>query len=434
MSMKVDCALFEGKFNKVAVATSGGPDSMALLHFLNANKDLLKIHLLAINVEHGIRGKDSISDSQFVKDYCTNNSIPLLSYSVDSISYAKDNKLSLEESARALRYQCFNDAKAQGLFDYLLTAHHALDNVETVLFNLFRGSGLSGLSGIPKEKDYIVRPLINVGKDEIEAYVMANNVPYVADQTNFCDDYTRNFIRLNVIPKIKEIFPKAEQSVSRLVDTVKKENDFLDQLATNSLKVFSDRIEIALDTPEVVLRRAVIKALKLLGVKKDWEKIHVEDAVSLTKKQNGDRISLPLSITLYREYDKLVFEKDKQIDKKEINFSLGCFTLGEKKVIIEKVDSNVDLKDGNFYLDLDKIPDGTVIRYARNNDVFTKFGGGTKSLGDYFTDKKVALRIRDRLPIIAKDNQVFAIFSIAISDKAKIDQSTKTIIKITYED
>ncbi len=433
MSMKVDCSLISGKFNRIAVATSGGKDSMALLHYLNANKDILKINLLAINVEHGIRGEASINDSKFVKDYCDKNSIPLLSYSVNSLKYSKDNKLSIEEGARALRYQCFEKAKEENLYDFLVTAHHSLDNVETVLFNLFRGSGLAGLSGIPNQKGYIVRPLLCTTKDEIEAYINANFIPYVTDESNLSSDYTRNFIRLNIMPLIKEIFPNVEQSVNRLSQTTRVENEFLDKLAHNSLAIFEDRIELPIDTPEVLLRRAVIIALKSLGVAKDWEKVHVDDAVNLTKKQNGAQISLPHNLTLYREYDRLVFEKTPILEKKQLPFYVGHFTLNQKKFIIEEVVAPTDLKNGLFF-DFDKVPKDAIIRTINDSDTFTKFGGGTKSLGDYFTDKKIPVRLRERIPIIAKDNEVYAIFGLAISNKVKIDKDTKRVCKLTSEE
>ena len=148
--MQVNLGNLIDKNDVVAVATSGGSDSMALLHYLHQNSDQLQIKVLALNVEHGIRGQSSVDDSNFVKDYCKENDIPCLTYTVDSLKKAKDDGLSVEQAARTLRYGCFFDAIEKGKCNKVATAHHLKDNFESVLFNLFRGSGLKGLSGIKK--------------------------------------------------------------------------------------------------------------------------------------------------------------------------------------------------------------------------------------------------------------------------------------------
>jgi tRNA(Ile)-lysidine synthase len=186
----------------VAVALSGGRDSMALLHMLLSV--LPKNRLKAINVEHGIRGEESLLDSKFVASQCKALCVPLLTYSIDCVKEAKKQKLSIEQVARKLRYECFYDALSKGKCDKIATAHHNDDNIESVLFNLFRGTGLKGLIGISDNlSDKIIRPLLDVSKDEINEYIKKHDIPFVKDSTNDDDKYTRNFIRLNIIPKIK---------------------------------------------------------------------------------------------------------------------------------------------------------------------------------------------------------------------------------------
>ena len=427
--MQIDLSKYLTPTDTVAVAVSGGSDSVALLHYMLVKSKEYHFKVIALNVEHGIRGKDSIFDSLFVKNLCKEWGVKLLNYSVDSVKKAKEEKLSIEESARALRYGCFYDALDKGLCTLVATAHHKSDNAETVLFNLFRGTSPAGATGIPQVKDKIIRPFLSVSKEEIENYIKDNDLPFVTDQTNFDDGYTRNYIRLNVLPEIKKIFPEVENSIYRFSETAKIEQDYLYQVCLSVVKVEGELVKILLPQHPAILSRATVKALKLLGVKKDWEKAHVDAVVNLANAKNGTKISLKDGVMAAKEYDVLTFYKqsDKIIDQKP--FSIGATIIGEKTVMIEKTDMPKDLKSG-FYLDLDKVPPTAVIRFKRGGDLFTKFGGGTKPLAEYFTDEKIPLRERDSIPVIADENNVLAIVGIAISQKVKVDKTTTNIIEV----
>ncbi len=427
--MQIDLSKFLTPNDTVAVAVSGGSDSVALLHYTLSKSKEYHFKVIALNVEHGIRGSASIDDSLFVKNLCKEWGVKLLTYSVDSVKKAQEEKLSLEESARALRYGCFYDALNKGLCTLIATAHHKSDNAETVLFNLFRGSSLSGVTGIPQIKDKIIRPLLSVSKEEIENYIKDNNLPFVTDQTNFDDVYTRNYIRLNILPEIKMIFPEVENSIYRFSQTAKLDQDYLDGVCASAIKVDGELVKISLPQHPAILSRATVKALKLLGVKKDWEKAHIDAVINLSTSKNGAKIDLKDGVVVAKEYDGLTFFKqtDKILDQKP--FAVGTTLIGKKTVAIEKTDMPKDLKSG-FYIDLDKVPPTAVIRFKRDGDLFTKFGGGTKPLAEYFTDEKIPLRERDSIPVIADGNNILAIFGIAISNKVKVDKNTKQVIKL----
>lgn len=425
-----------GNAKTVAAAVSGGSDSMALLSLLISSPKKYGAKVVAINVEHGIRGESSVSDSAFVKKYCEDNGIPFISYSVKAAEYAENNKLSVEQAARILRYRCFENAVNSGKCDVVATAHHALDNLESVLFNLFRGTGLKGICGIlPKyDNGMIVRPLLRITKAQINEYISENGIPYVTDETNFCDDYTRNFLRLNVIPEIKKIFPDAEESVSRFCELAIKDENFLSSLAEKSTEYKNGKVYIPAKTEPAVFGRAEINALKILGVKKDWEKSHIDDAFSLTEKETGKTVNLLSCIIARREYDNVVFENGEQTvpDREEctLPFTEGKFDFAGKTIIIErKPAAGTDLKSGLF-IAAEKVPENAVIRTMRPGDVFTKLGGGTKKLCDYFTDKKIPKAERVNLPLIAAGKEVLAIFGTAISDKVKAEEKTKSLFKI----
>lgn len=419
----------------VAVAVSGGADSMALLHYVMNRRDKFRVKVVALNVEHGIRGETSLRDTAFVKDYCSAQVIPLYEYKVDAPKKARKDRIPLEQAARILRYGCFYDAVSKGKCDAVLTAHHSSDNLESVLFNLFRGTGIKGLTGIRDYKRVIFRPLIKVSKAEIAEYVKANAIPYVDDETNFSDDYTRNFLRINVIPKIKEIFPEAEKSVLRLTETLKEEDAFLETLAENALTESKDGYCIMTDTPRAVMARAVIIALKKSGLTRDYEKIHVDKVCELIAKENGKTVSLPKRIKATREYDRITIYKERDDaagNSAFLPFSTGLNVLNGRTINVSLCGQVTDgeLKKG-FFADLDKIPESAVIRFRKKGDRFTKFGGGTKSLSDYLTDKKIPLKDRNGILIVADKSDALIISGVAVSDKVKVDKDTKNIVQLT---
>ena len=425
--MKIDVEKYFKPNQVVGVALSGGSDSMALLHYL-FYYDKMPIKVVAVNVEHGIRGNSSVSDSLFVKSYCDRHGIPLISYSVDSLKKSKNEKLSIEQSARILRYECFFDAINQKKCDIIATAHHLSDNVESILLNLFRGTGIKGVSGISSFDGKIVRPLLSVKKSEINDYVKENNIPFVTDETNLKTDFSRNYIRLNVIPKIVSHFPDAERNIERFSNIAREEDEFLDRYSKTFLSLSENTASISLPIEKVPFCRAMIMALKHLGIEKDWEKVHIDSVYNLIFNENGKRVNLLNNVTAYKEYDKIVFAKNGS-DKTTLEFKIGSFTFNGKTYEIKKADKNVDLKSGLF-IDKNKVPPTAVIRSKTEGDKFTKFGGGTKSLSDFFTDNKIPLRIRNDIPLIADGNNVLAIFNVAISDDLKIDNSSSDILEI----
>ena len=425
--MKVDLSVFS-KGARVAVAVSGGSDSMALLHYLFSHSNDLQISVCALNIEHGIRGEQSKRDSLFVKEYCEANSIPFIFYAVDSINYSKTNKLCLEESARKLRYECFYDAINGGKCDCVATAHHLRDNAESVLFNLFRGTGTSGVSGINSSVDgKIIRPLLGVSKSQIDAYVKENDLPFVVDQTNFDTDYSRNYIRQTVLPAVEKSFPDAEKSIYRFSRIAKKESDYLNSLAKKFVTDFP-RVEITLPLDSVLFNRACIIALKKVGITKDWEQVHLEGLEKLARSQTNAKFSLPKNTVAIKEYNKIVFYKtagEKCLEEKP--FIMGETEFNGRTVCVEKVVSP-NLKD-DFYGDASKISSSAVIRTRRNGDVFTKFGGGTKKLNDFLTDKKIPTLVRDDLIVLADGKNVLVVFGIAVSNDIAVEKNSNCVLK-----
>lgn len=417
----IDKTLFSSG-DVVAVALSGGKDSVCLLHLLLSLREELNITVKAVHVDHSIRGKDSENDAEFVKNYCEKLGVLVKVFKVDAPLYSKQNNLSLEQGARALRYGVFKSVLDSGFANLVATAHHKNDNFESLLFNIFRGTGLKGAGGIPSKNGEIVRPLLSVTREEIDRYVQENNLPFTQDLTNFSSEFSRNYIRNEIVPKIVERFPNAVNAGAKFSAICKEEDEFLQKLSSDIITQKDGKVYIPLSCDGVLVKRAIILALSRLGLEKDYEYVHVLDVFNLKDLQSGAKITLPKNIVAQKEYDYAVL----YIDNEQKNQNLYPFGVGAFDFDGETFE--ISYNTGSLKFDGDKIPSGAVIRTRRDGDVFKKFGGGTKKLKEFLIDKKIPLSKRDKLPLIAKDNTVYLIFGVEISDDIKITSQTTNIL------
>ena len=420
--------------DSVAVALSGGKDSMCLLHLLLKSKDELGITVKAINVEHGIRGEKSVSDSDFVAKECEILGVPLYFKRVDSLGFSSENGLSVEEAARILRYNVFQSAADEGFCDKIATAHHASDRVETTLFNIFRGASSLGAAGIPESSrnGLIVRPLLSLTRSEIDEYVKENSIPFVTDETNSDNAYSRNYIRNKIIPEIKEKFPTFENAVLRFADSLKDDNDYLLGEAKKAIKEKNGEYSFFCDLPKPVFSRAAITCMKSLGILKDYEKVHVDAVLSLKNEGNGKSVDLPKGVVAVKDYGRITLYKKKSKEEFCEPFKLGTYEFSGRGYTFEKIAySGQKRSDNRLIADFSKIPDGALIRNRRQGDTFEKFGGGTKKLKDYLIEKKIPQRERDELLLLCKDEKVIIICGIEISDAVKVDKDTEFVLQCT---
>ena len=218
----------------VCAALSGGADSVALLLALNDMKERYGFAISAVHVNHHIRGEESERDRVFCEELCKGLNIPIYVENVDATGYSKERKLSLEEGARELRYNIFGEiSRLYGC--RIATAHTLSDSAETIIFNLARGTGLKGLIGIPPVRDNMIRPLIFCTRKDVEGYLAAKGQSFVTDSTNLSDDYTRNRIRHQVVPVLRTINENFAGAVSRTVETVRQDEDFLCETAESTI-------------------------------------------------------------------------------------------------------------------------------------------------------------------------------------------------------
>ena len=418
MEIKIDKNL------TIGVAVSGGVDSMVMLNLLKDSG----AKIIAINIEHGIRGAVSKRDSKFVRNYCKRHEIECLSYNVNSPEYAVEKNISVELAARTLRYEIFDALLADGIVDVIALAHHLNDQVETVLMRMFRGTGIKGLRGIVDRPGYI-HPMLNFTKAEIREYASAHRIPYKEDATNFDSEYTRNYIRHEIIPHIKTRFAGFEYSVAKLAKAAEELEDFLlDSIP--EVKVEENSASLPITTLELhpaIAKKTIAETLRLVGCEKDVEFTHLESLLSLKDSPNGARINLPFGYDAYRAYDELKIIKREEKSYYECLFDVrGRYEFGGFIYSFSETDS---VKKGLSF-DLDKIPVGAVVRTRKEGDKFKRYGGGTKSLSDYLTDKKIPLYMRDKLLLIAKDSVVYAVLGVEVADEVKIDENTEKIYLI----
>ena len=204
------------KGDKILVALSGGPDSVLVLHFLNKFRKKYKIELLALHFNHGLRGKESDQDANFAKEFCDTLNIQFSLKKLDVKNFAKRNNFSIEEAARLLRYKNLEIIAEKQNCTKIVTAHNLSDNTETILMNLFTGTGVSGLKGIPIHRDNIIRPLICLGKQEILDYLTKEKINYRVDSSNLSDDFRRNYIRNRIVPLVKtKLNPQIDEALFR---------------------------------------------------------------------------------------------------------------------------------------------------------------------------------------------------------------------------
>lgn len=432
----------------IVVGVSGGSDSMLLLHFLVEISKDFNLKIVVAHVNHCLRGKESFRDENFVRHFCKKNGLIFKLLKVDIKKIAKEKKIGLEECGRNLRYEFFNSFNIKNY--KIAVAHNLSDYVETVIFNLARGSGLHGLLGIQAKRNNIIRPLIYLKKSEIKDYCIENNISFVEDSSNFSDEYTRNKIRLNVVPILKEINPNFENSVLNMGKILKSDDEYLEKVVENCL----NESKIKTNIYDLTKFYNFDDAIKARCIKKILSNVDFSASISYKKmkiilnaifEKNGV-INLSKNIFLKIKENRLeIFRKennklncDWELNLKKDNISL---TANERMFIIkvvEKQQYDALLKaDANIFykaLDYDKLPDHCVFRNRREHDVFRPINRNVgKSLKKFFNEQKIDANKRYRLAIIANDNRVFWIESIGSSNEVKVDFKTKKVLIITEE-
>lgn len=389
--------------------------------------------ILVINIEHGIRGEESLEDSLFVNKYCRLRNIPCVVECVKVLEECAKTKESPELCARRLRYEVFNKYLDSGEVDLIALAHNAWDNTETVLMRIIRGTGIKGLKGITDHGKFI-HPLLPFSRTEIERYAYRRAIPYVTDSTNNENDYTRNYLRNEILAPLRERFGSLDASFAKLSQNSSEADGYI---SSHIIPFESDGDALCFSQEafekehSIVLKYSVNNLLKELGILQDIESRHLEYILSLAGKEVGSEIDLPFGITCAKEYGRVSFYKKQEIEPFEAEFSLsGKISFCGAEYFFEKGSGIVP----KISFDAEKIPYGAVIRTRKDGDTFKKCNGKTKKLVDFFNERKIPVRNRRRLLVLADGGEVLAVLGEEVGDRIKITDETKEIYYIRRND
>ena len=420
----------------VGVATSGGSDSMALLHFLWSHRAELDIDVCAVHIDHALR-ENSGEDANFVMDFCKQNGIRAYKFRVDVPKLMEQKKLTVEEGAREARFGVFEALHRKNVVDKIAIAHNQKDQAETILLNLFRGTGSKGASGMNAQRDGLyIRPMLATPKQKILDYIFLNDIPYITDQTNADNAFSRNFIRNQILPLIEERWPNVVERLVNFGKDCSENDDYITSLVVDDAVIYEDQTAmIPLSYflyPNPVVSKMLFVVLEKIGVTADIERVHIEMIKALDKtSDNGKKLKLPNKLMAFKEYDYITLT-NKQKNKVEFSANWG---LGETDVngfgsIIVRRTQKLEHKEGELVLDSAKVPKDAVWRFKERGDLFEKFGGGTKKLKDFLIDRKIPSRLRENLPVLASGKNVLAVAGVEISNSVRVDNNTKQMYKI----
>ena len=430
----------------IIVGVSGGADSMCLIHFLSSISDEMEIELTVAHLNHMIRGNEALRDELFVEQWCKENGIKFICERVDIPKLAKEKKLGLEECGRLARYDFFN--RLAGVNGIIATAHTASDNAETLLFNIARGCGINGIGGISPIRDNIIRPLIELSREQVETYCEKHKVEYITDSTNLSDDYTRNLIRHNVIPVLKKLNSSFISSTTQLSQFAREDNDCLNELARkeliNAKTLDGYNANYIKNLPLSIAKRAIIELVGqhgasissrqldlVLDILRSSGAVELNSTYTITVKDGQLRVQENKDGTAEKEQDWQINAKNTTLFDK--NNKKYVFKLEKSDEIIKKI--KFDKLLFNNSIDCAIITDNTLFRNRRPGDTFTQSGRKcTKSLKKLFNELHISPDKRDKLALLANGNEVLWIEGIGVSEKAKITDSTTIVANIMIEE
>lgn len=415
----------------VLLGLSGGADSMALLDVL-CHWPLDGLKVSAVHIHHGLRGESADRDEQFVRNVCNANGISLIVKRVDVPAIVVREHSSVEDAARRLRYSAMEEARLECGADYIVTAHTVSDQAETVLMRAVRGCGIDGLIGIHPMRGVVRRPLLSCDRETVETYCAAQHIDYVYDETNSDTRYTRNFIRHELMPKLKQLNPSVEEALFRLADHAQDEVAYLDVEAEQAMQRENGSL---VSLAPVIRRRCIRKRLFVAGVPSVEEK-HILAVEKEVIHENG-RVDLPGDFTAYVHKGKLsVLQKDHSPHFAE---TIGIISFpseiifGEYLMTVELTEinegsfaKNVHKLFFNNQIDYDKIQGGLYLRTRRTGDRIRPIGRGvSKSIKKLMNELEIPPHLRDTYPLLCDEKGILMIPNYTCDERVGVTKDTR---------
>lgn len=439
----------------IVIGVSGGADSVCLMRLLYEIKEEWDLTLSVVHVNHGIRGKEADEDACYVRELAEQWHLPFYLVERDVPALAEEQGKTEEEAGRELRYQVFENIRRQQGADGIAVAHHQEDQAETVLFQLLRGSGVRGLTGMAPKTGFVLRPLLDMTRKEIEEYLEHKKILYRKDSTNEDTGYTRNYIR-------KELFPEMEQRLNRqavrhlaeMAGDARQWREYIDRQAepvASRIIQCEEKGRLFLDIRELLQEEAVIRdevlriflARCVRGVK-DITRTHYQQIRELLHNGTGKQLHLPDKTVIERQYDKLYIYKNRAEERESFYLecevpSVNIVDMGEDNTCItlalkKRTDlpQQIPQKDYTKWFDYDKIRSSLVLRTPQEGDYFIMDKAGhRKKLSRYFIDRKIPAPDRERQLVLAEGNKVLWVIPERIGEDYKVTKSTKHVLVVT---
>lgn len=419
----------------VLLAVSGGIDSMVMCHlFLSAG-----VHFAVGHCNFQLRGADADKDEQLVKDWCAEHNVTFHNTRFDTQAKVEEWKKGIQETARILRYDWLEQIRKENKYRYIATAHHANDNAETLLMHLFKGTGISGLHGIPVQNGNIIRPLLFAPKNDITAYAQVHNVPYRNDASNASDKYLRNQVRLNVLPAIEEAFPNVidnlNNSIQRFTEAEELYNKALDQERKKILEKRGNDLYIPIK--KLKLREPLSTICYELFAPYGFTPAQVPHIIDLFHAESGHFMLSPTH-RIIKDRDFLIIttlaadETDMiPVDDIPATINAGGHTFRfsyEKKPATIPTDSNTAL------IDVTKLEQPLLLRRWRQGDYFYPLGMGMKKkkLSRYFVDQKLPIHEKENIWVLESNKRIVWLAGHRLDERFKLKPSTEKVLKITF--
>ncbi|WP_158589517.1 tRNA lysidine(34) synthetase TilS [Butyrivibrio sp. CB08] len=444
--------------SRVVVGFSGGADSVALMEVLCDLKDLLKISIFPIHLNHMIR-QEAGEDEEFCRAFCADKGVPFKSVSVDIPSMAKEKSLTEEEAGRYARYEAFESYADEVGASYIAVAHHQNDVAETLLMNLLRGSGLHGASAIRPVRGNVVRPLLGVTRQEIEEFLRKRDISFCIDKTNLEDIHTRNYLRNQIIPELEDrINDRAVEHLASAASSFDKADEFIrgyaKEIFQRIVSSAGDKLSVnrsdLLTEKEIIQENIVLMMFEeLVRNRKDIGAVHVDAVLSLLHGTDGQTIAdLPYGLVAKRTYDRLEIGKkgNPKESFEEVSVSLSqdeeteitVPVLGRVKMAVFPYNKVKEVPTETYtkWLDYGRIQEVS-FRTRRGDDyicINTSDGNRKKPLSKFMTDVKIPKDERDEMVIVADGSHVLWVPGYRLSASCKVSEATKYILEIKIDD
>lgn len=442
--------------DRVIAGISGGADSVCLFFELLDYQQECSYIFEVVHIEHGIRGTESLEDAAFVERLCREHHIPFHLVQKDVSALAKEQRMSVEEMGRKVRYDAFGEICRERKANKIAVAHNLDDQAETILMNLVRGSGIKGLGGILPVREQVIRPLLNTSRAQIEQELQKRRISWRTDATNLETEYTRNRMRIEILPQLSELInARAVQNIAAAGRHMQRAEDFLERQAQTQAEhmVTAEKGSVKIRRQEFAKQESLMQeyimrdCLKQMGGQKDVGMVHIRALCALAGMENGKSLDLPGGRCARNKNEFLVLEKKSDVllkglceeaKKMEELVIPGTICWGDYRItaaLEEACNQRIPEKKYTKWFDYDTIKNRLCVRTRRTGDYLAvNSAGGSKKLKNYLIEEKVLREERDQLPLLADGSHIIWVVGHRISEACKVNGHTKHILKIQIED